>query len=150
VGKGDLESAVIERARNLGVADNVRMIGWSDDIPGIMKSCDAFVFPRLEAPKEGLGLVVVEAQCAGLPLFITDGIVPDAIVLRDRAFFLELRDASGWAACIHEVLVKDGFMERDKCLEIMKLSKFELAHATSNLLAIYEGVPSVEPVNLQA
>jgi len=40
--------------------------GWQlrDDTQH-MKMADIFVFPRMEYPKEGLGLVVVEAQAAG-------------------------------------------------------------------------------------
>jgi glycosyltransferase EpsF len=148
VGKGDLEQEVNEHARALGVEDRIRMIGWSDDIPGIMKASDAFLFPRLEEPKEGLGLVVVEAQCAGLPVFITHGIVPDAVVIRDMANWLKPEDPGAWAALIGQSLDKAA-LGQGACLEIMKRSHFSLEHATENLIHIYEET-SVRQEKMQA
>ena len=55
-----------------------------------MKSANVFVFPRLEYPREGLGLVVVEAQAAGLPLVISNAIVKDAIVIPELAHYVKL------------------------------------------------------------
>jgi len=148
VGKGDLEPAVRERARSLGIEDHIRMIGWSDDIPGIMKASDAFVFPRLEEPKEGLGLVVVEAQCAGLPVFISNGIVPDAVVLKDMAQWLKPGNPGAWADLIGQSLDKER-SEQEKCLDLMRKSHFSLDHATGYLVRIYETMTQ-EPSNVQA
>jgi glycosyltransferase involved in cell wall biosynthesis len=138
VGKGELEQAVVDRAKELGVEDRIRMIGWSDDIPGIMKSCDAFVFPRLESPKEGLGLVVVESQCAGLPIFLTRGIVKDAIILEQMAFFVELEAPENWAQQIKNTLDKEVPLSHKESFEKMLQSRFELTVATHNLVKFYE------------
>jgi glycosyltransferase involved in cell wall biosynthesis len=137
VGKGDLEQAVMDRACELGVEEHIRMIGWSDDIPDIMKACDVFVFPRLETPKEGLGLVVVEAQCAGLPVFITGGIVQDAVVLTDMAHWLKPENPDTWAQLIGKSL-DQAQISQSACLAQMKQSHFSIDHATENLLRIYE------------
>jgi glycosyltransferase EpsF len=137
VGKGDLEEAVLQKAKQLGLEERVKLMGWSDQIPMIMKSCDAFVFPRRQSPKEGLGLVVVEAQCAGLPVFTTNGIVPDAVVIKEMAQFLDLEQPDVWAAAIDQCLGSVPFT-RDECLSQMKKSHFSLIHAAENLALFYE------------
>ena len=138
VGKGDKEAAVIEKARKYGIEGHVRMIGWSDDIPGFMKCADVFVFPRLLEPREGLGIVVLESQCAGLPMFITGGIEKDPVVMEELAYWNELGDPDVWAKGIDRLLNASNQADKAICLERMKHSAFELSHATKNLLAFYE------------
>ena len=138
VGKGDKESAVIEKASKYGIDGHVRMIGWSDDIPGFMKNADVFVFPRLLEPREGLGIVVLESQCAGLPMFITGGIEKDPVIIKDLAYWNELGDPDAWAKGIDRLLRDSNQPDKAVCLERMKDSAFELSHATKNLLAFYE------------
>jgi glycosyltransferase involved in cell wall biosynthesis len=137
LGKGPLEEAVWNKAQQLGVEERVKLLGWSDQIPMIMKSCDAFIFPRLESPKEGLGLVVVEAQCAGLPVFITNGIVPDAIVIKEMAQVLDLEEPQSWAEAIDRFL-NNLPLTREECLTRVKRSHFSLDRAAENLARHYE------------
>lgn len=138
IGQGDEEHAVRRKADQLGVTDHIRISGWHNNVPAVMKGADAFVFPRKEFPKEGLGLVVVEAQAAGLPIFITEGIVKDAIVIDELVHINNPDDASLWALQIAEVLDAKSSLSRDECLHRMQQSPFELSKATQNLVDIYE------------
>lgn len=79
-GAGSLESDVLRRATELGVADSIRMLGFRSDVAQIMKACDWFILPRPEQPKEGLGIAVVEAQLAGLRLLLSHGIADDPLL----------------------------------------------------------------------
>ena len=78
VGEGDLSKDVELIAKQKNISDNIRLLGWITNLPFVMKSADVFVFPRLENPKEGLGLVVVEAQSAGLPMLLS---LPENLLL---------------------------------------------------------------------
>lgn len=138
VGKGELDVAVRARAEALGVADHVHILGWTNDMAGMMGASDAFVFPRLEHPREGLGLVVVEAQCAGLPFFITEGIVHDAVVIEEMAHYLSPKDPPAWAAQLDALLNAPPPVERGEALHRMRASRFELGNATDNLTELYE------------
>lgn len=80
VGTGLEENAIIERAHQLGLADSFRALGWRADVPEIMNCCDWFILPRQEAPMEGLGVAVIEAQLAGLRLLLSLGIADDALL----------------------------------------------------------------------
>jgi glycosyltransferase involved in cell wall biosynthesis len=138
VGKGDQEAIITKKAAELGIANHIRLLGWHDNISGIMKNADVFVFPRNEFPKEGLGLVVVEAQAAGLPMFITKGIVQDAIILEELAFYTDLNDPLKWSEKISAVLNNGAPISRKEALAKMKQSKFELNIATGNFVNLYE------------
>jgi glycosyltransferase involved in cell wall biosynthesis len=136
VGEGDLTKDVTDKARAFAISDHVHLAGWRNDLADVMKACNVFVFPRVEYPKEGLGLVVVEAQAAGLPMFLSNGIVADAIEISELAHFIPLdTHPSVWAAAIQKTTETISAAE---ALERMQASKFSLPIATKNLLNLYE------------
>ena len=61
------EADLLSRARTLGVQEDVRLLGWTsqEQLEGLWKVCDAFVFPSLY---EGFGLPVLEAMARGVPV----------------------------------------------------------------------------------
>lgn len=64
-GQGLLEEDLKILAEELGVEDQVRFIGFRNDIPELCKAADLFVFPSY---REGLSLSLMEAMSAGLPI----------------------------------------------------------------------------------
>ena len=138
VGKGELEEAVVRKAMAYGIIDNVKMLGWRDDGAALMQASDVFVFPRIEFPKEGLGLVVVEAQAAGLPMVVSRGIVEDAIEIRELAHILPLENnAADWASSIDEILNGGRAINDRNAYQFMQQSKFSLANCALNLINLY-------------
>ena len=139
VGQGDKEKEVMKTAAEYGITDSVKMTGWRSDGPAIMKASDVFVFPRIEYPKEGLGLVVVEAQAAGIPTVLSRGIVEDAIEIHELVHILPLTDNAGeWADRINKLLDQPTVMEPELAYNRMQQSKFALAYGTSHLVKLYE------------
>lgn len=69
VGNGKLRKAIENSVNSKGLGNNFRFAGVRPDVPRIMKSADAMLFPSLW---EGLGGVVVEAVAAGLPMVVSD------------------------------------------------------------------------------
>lgn len=138
VGEGDDKLQVTDKANALKLGNYIRMLGWRNDTAKIMKCSDVFVFPRIEEPKEGLGLVVVEAQAAGLPLFLTSGIVDDAIVIKELYHLHDLKKPEEWAIEIDKVLNSNNRYPQVDYLTQMKQSEFDLEKGTKNLIDIYE------------
>ena len=138
VGKGDKEEEVLEKAVAYKIPDSVKMAGWRSDGPDIMKAADVFVFPRIEYPKEGLGLVVVEAQAAGIPMVLSRGIVEDAIEIRELVRVVPLdNNADEWANCINSLLDTQPAIEQGIAYKRMQESKFSLANGTTRLMELY-------------
>ena len=89
---------------NFGIENEVIFTGTRDDIDVILNSMDVFVFP---STFEGLGLVLLEAQAAGLPCVVSEAIQPEADLQLGLFSKLNLSDgAEFWANKIIEVSVK--------------------------------------------
>jgi len=65
VGDGEERPRLEKLIEDLGVASNIRLLGFRDDVLGLMKSCDLFVIPSLY---EGLSIAMIEAMACGLPI----------------------------------------------------------------------------------
>ncbi len=76
-GDGPLRGELEVRARDLGIADRVRFLGWRDDVPALLARADFLVCPSLHEP---LGNVVIEAWSAGLPVIATASDGPAALI----------------------------------------------------------------------
>ena len=74
VGEGELLQSIQDKAKNMGIADSVIFYGVTYDIPGVLQAMDMFIFP---SRFEGLGIVAIEAQAAGLPTICADTIVEE-------------------------------------------------------------------------
>ena len=64
-GDGPERARLEALARELGVADRVRFLGFRADVPDLLDACDLFVLPSLY---EGLPLGVLEAMARGAPV----------------------------------------------------------------------------------
>lgn len=97
-GDGPLRSEIAARIESYGLSEFVRMLGVRIDVERIYQAFDVFLFP---SRYEGLGIVLVEAQCAGLPCVTTRGRVPDEVNLTGKVAFLALDDSPvKWAESV--------------------------------------------------
>lgn len=98
-GEGVLEAQVRAKAERLGLSGHIRFLGLRDDVDRLMQAFDVFVLP---SKFEGLPVVLVEAQAAGLPCLAADTISGMADLGCGRVTFLPLGDARVWAEKIRE------------------------------------------------
>ncbi len=76
-GEGPLRAALEAQTRRLGLEAAVHWLGFRDDVPRFLRSCDAFV---LSSREEGLGTSVLDAMAAGLPVAATAaGGIPEMV-----------------------------------------------------------------------
>lgn len=99
VGTGELEGPTRARAEELGVADRVKFLGQRDDVGRLYQAFDAFILPSLY---EGLGIVAVEAQTAGLPTLLSSE-VPREVDVTGTTLFLPIDDAHAWTEALSKV-----------------------------------------------
>lgn len=64
-GEGSLRARLEKRARELGIEQVVKFLGFREDIPRLMRISNTFLFP---SESEGLGTAVLEAMAASLPV----------------------------------------------------------------------------------
>jgi glycosyltransferase involved in cell wall biosynthesis len=136
-GAGSQEQDVIVRARELGVENSVRLLGWRNDLPEIMSCSDWFILPHPEHPMEGFGLAVVEAQLAGLRMLLSCG-VPDDPLLPTASFRrLALSDGPKlWAKAAMELL-RHPVPSRVAALAALMESPMNMDEALKGLLELH-------------
>ncbi|RRF88973.1 MAG: glycosyltransferase family 1 protein [Coriobacteriaceae bacterium] len=93
VGSGDGMASAESKVVELGLSDKVKFLGQRDDVNELYQAFDAFVLPSLY---EGLCLVGIEAQAAGLPCILADTITREVDVT-STCDFLPIDDADVWA-----------------------------------------------------
>jgi len=69
-GEGDRRAALEARARALGMADRVSLVGELDDLRPLFAACDVFVLPSTHR-SEAFGIVQLEAMAFGKPVVST-------------------------------------------------------------------------------
>lgn len=108
VGNGPMVGVVSEKAKALKIEDRVLFAGQSGQTQVWYQIFDVFVLP---SRFEGFPFVGVEAQAAGLPVFVSDVVSPE-LKLTDQFFFESLSEgADVWAA---HILQKSGGAERSR------------------------------------
>ena len=113
VGDGELKETVQDRARELGIGQEVIFTGVRGDVPELLKALDVFVFPSLN---EGIPVVMIEAQAAGLKCFMSDSIPSQCVITQNVKSLALSQTPEYWA---REILrVKDGYERRDMCPEV--------------------------------
>lgn len=69
IGDGAERRNIEKQAQNLGISNDLILLGNRDDIPEILQIIDIFVFPTLF---EGMSNALMEAMAAGKPIIATD------------------------------------------------------------------------------
>jgi len=69
IGDGELAAGLEARIREAGHTDQIRILGWRDDVGELLAGLDIFVLP---SRWEGLPLAIMEAMSAGLPAVVSD------------------------------------------------------------------------------
>lgn len=100
VGQGTLEKTIRKQTIELGIKDHVIFTGVRSDVNELMQAMDVFVLPSYF---EGLGIVNVEAQTAGLPCFVSDKVIPQEVNLTELMHYISLSASpKEWAQKILE------------------------------------------------
>jgi glycosyltransferase involved in cell wall biosynthesis len=108
-GEGPEEASLRSLARDLGVEDRVRFLGWRQDVPALMATADAFVCPSRHEP---LGNVILEAWASGTPTVATAAEGPrDLLTSGEDGILVAIDRPDELARAINRVL-KDGELAR--------------------------------------
>ena len=131
VGNGGMKEQVEEEIKEKGLSSFINLTGVRTDVADILHSSDYFIFPSLF---EGLGIVLIEAQAAGVECFAST----EVPLLADlgACHYLPLdAGAKKWAEYI------DGTINSGRRLtaEKEKIMQFDIRKTVSDLDKIYCG-----------
>ena len=138
IGDGELFDKIQDYIDACGLYESVKLFGEREDVADLMQSMDALIFPSIF---EGLSIVVVEAQAAGLNTFVSDSISYEHR-LSNHIWFLSLDSGSEyWSDFIIEKMEN-----YRKNMDIRELTDhgYDIAVASKELQNFYIGKAGIE------
>lgn len=118
-GDGELRQDIEQKIEELGIREQVVLLGMRNDIPQLLQAMDVYLFPSVY---EGLPIALVEAQAAGLPCVISDTIAPESMMTGHiEAYSLQL-SVHEWA---QKVLDWSKY-ERVDSIEILRKAGYDI------------------------
>jgi glycosyltransferase involved in cell wall biosynthesis len=138
-GEGPERASLEGLARELGISDHVRLLGYREDVPDILRALDIAVS---SSDFEGSPLAVMEYMDAGLPIVATAvGGVPDLITDGVDGRVVERRDPHALASAISELLGDRELGERmGASARERRRTEFDLDTLVRRLEDLYEGL----------
>lgn len=137
VGDGPLRVPIERDVVGRGLSGKVIFAGQRADVPRLMLGgMDVFLLP---STYEGLPLVLLEAQAAGLPYIVSTTVTDEVDWVEDLSRRLPLSDpASVWAEELLDVLAclkKHG--DNSRALAALERSAFSIRNSTKNIEKLY-------------
>jgi len=130
VGDGTLKAQIEAKVKRLNLQNNVLFAGVRDDVNELYQAIDVFVLPSLY---EGLPVVLVETQAAGLPAVVSDKVTTE-ITCTELIDFAALHEsADKWA---EKVLSKRNYKRIDISYQLL-LKKYSIVDEVKNLETLY-------------
>ena len=131
IGDGELEQETKQLASSFSASKNIVFLGLRKDVNCILQAMDCFILPSLH---EGFGIVLLEAQAAGLKCFASTA-VPKETNVAGLVDFLELNAGSNhWAECI---LNYQHVYERKAQTQKFIASNYDIRQASNYLEKLY-------------
>lgn len=129
VGDGDLRKQIEEKIRQLGIENDVYLLGTRSDVKEILQAMDCFLFPSCW---EGVPVTVVEAQAAGLPCFVSDTVTKD-VGVSELVHYLPIdQGTESWV----KVITEDK-LERKNVAKEIRQAGFDITGTSKWLMNLY-------------
>jgi len=133
-GAGQSREALQDQVCTWGLADELRLTGIRHDIPALMRAADVLLFPSAQ---EGLGMVAVEAQAAGLPVLASSAVPREAVVIPELYTAMSVGEPlRTWAEALLMIAAKQR-PPLALCRSAFAHSDFFVENSAARLLKIY-------------
>lgn len=127
---GDLR----ERVRRWGLDNVIKLVGQRKDVPRCMLGSHLFI---LTSYAEGLGMVVVEAQAAGLRCLVSDATPRECMVVESAVQFMPLdAGVEAWARLCLQIM-KQPRVDSSFGNLLVRSSDFSIENSATKLLEYY-------------
>ena len=131
----DYEQQVKNKIKEYGVSEYIQLLGVRKDIAAIMAQCKAFLLPSLY---EGMPLVLLEAQTAGLNCVVADTFSHEADFGIGLIKWLSLEcDSKEWAEKISEATISE-CADNTVIMNAIKKYGFDSKSFCEKICMIYE------------
>lgn len=116
LGEGEMKKQIKNKVLSLGLLDSVLFLGVKKEVYVYMQAMDVFVLPSLY---EGLPVVCIEAQAAGLPCIISNRVTEEIKILKNTCF-LDLKiPIEIWVGKLEEYKKDNKRIESNEIIKVM-------------------------------
>lgn len=138
-GIGEELAANRELAKELGIADRVRFLGYRHDIEIILHAADIFLFPSI---REGLGMAPIEAMSAGLPVIASDirGVREYAVDGYNSILIKDPMDVKGFAKAVRSLCDEKSVRQKMGKNAAESVKNFDLEYSMKAFAQIFGGL----------
>lgn len=133
VSDGPKLQEIKDKVNSLGLTDSVIFAGRRSDPQRLYQAMDIFVLPSLW---EGLPVVMLEAQAAGLPLLVSDTVTTDAKCCKSTVYKSLNDGAKSWAEEIFKIKTKY-YSRNENAKEDVAQNGFDIVKEADKLRRIY-------------
>lgn len=131
VGKGPLYETLKLKAKKIGVADRLFLVGYRTDVNELLSAADCFAFP---SKREGLGLAALEGMATGLPVVGHDiGGIRDYVVNGETGWLCKSNGAKEYS----EIFMQLQKNSIDSNLARKKSKEFDISIVEQIMLSVY-------------
>lgn len=135
-GKGPLEGELRTMSKDLGIADSVIFAGFRDDLDRYMGCFDLLIHPAL---MEGLGVSLLQAAAAGIPIVATwVGGIPEIVADGVNGYLVPKGDSKSLSGAVIKILSDNDLAARlgNKGRKIAQL-RFSIDSMVEGNLKVY-------------
>ena len=130
VGCGHNSDECISIFKKNGCLERVHFLGQRSDVNEILACCDMFYMPSVF---EGLGIVIIEAQAAGLPCLCSDTVPKEANCGAVKFLSLDM-PLTVWTRAMSDILDGNTALKPDE----NKLLAFSIRHMALQMMQVFQ------------
>lgn len=141
IGEGELEEEIRRKVEKLGIDDKVIFLGRRNDAYRYYQAMDLFLLP---SRYEGLPVVGVEAQAAGLPCIFSAEVTSETKLLVSTIFVSCDAEVDEWTNNV----IKLSKTERNNTQEVLQMAGFDIEIEAKKLEEMYFDLLNNEEVRM--
>ena len=140
-GQGALHDKLVNLILKNNLQNVVSLIGYRNDIPGLLSAADIFVFP---SHREGLAIAGLEAMASGLPVVGANARgVSDYIVEGENGFVCNAKSPKDFKAAIEKLISDKELREEQGRNSVRMVQKFDKSIINKDMESIYSEMLSI-------
>jgi len=136
IGEGPLRAQMEAKAAELGLTEYVSFLGMRKDVPALMAAMDLFLLPSFY---EGLGIVLIEAQAAGVPCLVSDRVPKEADLGIGLVQRLPLEQAGDWTGRMLNMAAPDISPDWETRFQAIRDRGYDIGLSVRQLERMYGG-----------
>ncbi|MCU6432065.1 glycosyltransferase [Lacticaseibacillus paracasei] len=136
VGDGKNKEAVVEKTHQWQLDESVMFVPPSEDMQALYSAADVLLFPSIFEP---FGMVAIEAQANGLPVFESEHVPDVTEVVDGLSRKIQLSQSDEWLKAIERSEIRGGkIIDKGLIARDFGMSNFEIQSAAKKLAKFME------------